>query len=694
MLYQLLFFGLIFVSTFSYGTDQELLQTSDVNKIMKQIFDQHVDKKEITASIIKSSFKVYIDQFDPSRIYLLESEVHPFLQISDSEIARIMDQYKKQQFSEYLDLNTVIQKAIVRAQKARQTLLNQNTFQLFAKSDSSFADGYEDWSDPDLRRTFASQESELNQRNQQALIRFIAVERRRYGDELIKTRLLQVIKLFEKDARAHENQYLFLTDQGQPMSEAEKQNAFTMHVLKSLANSLDAHTTILSSAEASNMRVRLEKEEHGIGIDLKSIEGGRVIVTGIVEGGPAAQSKLIYVKDEILEIDNVAVQNKSANEVMNLIRGKNDSKIHLLLRRSVEENGEVKVKDFNVSLVRGDIAVDEDRVLSDYEKFDNGIIGKIKLDSFYQNDNDVTSENDVRNAINKLRKEGNLRGLIIDLRENSGGFLSQAVKVAGLFITDGVVVISKYFNGEERFYRDMDGKRLYDGPLILLTSKATASAAEIVAQALQDYGVALIVGDEHTYGKGSIQSQTVTENQGTTFFKVTVGKYYTVSGKTPQIQGVKADVVVPSQFVHENIGEEYLDHALKSDVIPDAYKDTLSDISPDLKPWYIRYYMPQIQQREVLWEKVLPDLRKQSAYRIAHNEDFQRFLRGTTEKRMENSKRKDGDLQMEEAVNILKDMIIIESKVRMEGHHQPTNQGKIPVDETPIQQPFFKKNAA
>ena len=167
-----------------------------------------------------------------------------------------------------------------------------------------------------------------------------------------------------------------------------------------------------------------------------------------------------------------------------------------------------------VPLVREEIAVDEDRARWNYEIFDGGIIGKIKLDSFYQGDNGMTSENDVREAIKQLDKQGNLRGLILDLRENSGGFLSQAVKVAGLFITNGVVVISKYFNGEEHFYRDMDGKISYDGPLIILTSKATASAAEIVAQALQDYGVAIIVGDEHTYGKGTIQSQTVTENQG------------------------------------------------------------------------------------------------------------------------------------------------------------------------------------
>ena len=176
-----------------------------------------------------------------------------------------------------------------------------------------------------------------------------------------------------------------------------------------------------------------------------------------------------------------------------------------------------------MKLSLGEIVVDNGRVDVTSQPFGNGIIGIINLHSFYQG-KDISSEEDVRNAIDKLQGQGDLRGLILDLRSNSGGFLSQAIKVAGLFITDGVIVISKYSNGEEKIYRDVDSQVAYDGPLIVLTSKATASAAEIVSQALQDYGVALVVGDEHTYGKGTIQTQTVTDNQSSSYFKVTVGK--------------------------------------------------------------------------------------------------------------------------------------------------------------------------
>lgn len=661
-------FLVIFLFTFIslHASDQELLQPKDINKIMKQIFDQHVDKKEMSSSILKHSFKIYIDQFDPERLYLTQQEVAPFLQLDDASMTKIMNQYHNNQFPEYTDLNQAIQKAIIRSRKMRQEI-EKNQALLFKSSSSYTPDNYEEWRDPDLKRLFVDKESDLKERWKQYIIEFIAKERSRYGDSLILNHQDQTLHLFEKQVSNHENQYLFVNENGQPMNEAEKQNAFTMHVLKALANSLDSHTTVLNSVEAYDMRIRLEKEIEGIGVLLEQKKDGDVLISQLLDKGPAAKSGLVKVNDQILEINGKPVRSESIEHIMEMLRGKNGSKVSLTLQRLVDEGAKKINKTFNIQLTRESIFVNEDRVQSSYETFGNGIIGKIKLDSFYQGENGITSENDVRDAIKKLDKQGNLRGLILDLRENSGGFLSQAVKVVGLFITNGVVVISKYFNGEEHIYRDMDSDRIYDGPLVILTSKATASAAEIVAQSLQDYGVAIVVGDEHTYGKGTIQSQTVTENQGSTYFKVTVGKYYTVSGKTPQIQGVHADIVVPSQFAHENIGEEYLEYPLQQDTITSKFDDKLEDISPNLKPWYLHYYVPTLQHRKALWQNILPILKKNSAYRIAQNKDYQMFLKGSSiTKASQNSQQNFGvdDLQMNEAANIIKDMIILHSKFR------------------------------
>ena len=644
------------------AAEQELLKQSDIGKIMGQIFSQHVDKKDMTATILRNSFKVYIDQFDPERLYLLEEEVRPYLDVSDSDVRRMMEEYKKGEYTEFRLINKTIENAIVRAREIRKSIENSNAAHLFQKSGSFPTDGFEDWSDPDLKVPFAGTTQELSTRIKNSLLRFIASERKRYGSSYVEGREAQTVNLYERQARALENQYLYVHNDGQTMDPAEKENTFSMHVLKALASSLDAHTTVLNPTEAYDMRVRLEKEVQGVGLALQPTPQG-FIVTQFIKDSPAAKSGMVHVKDRLVEVDGKSVQGKNLSQVMEMLSGKSGTTVSLLFKRSVQGRYGPSEVDVPVSLVRADIAINEDRVRWGYEKFDNGIIGKIQLDSFYQSDNGITSENDVKDAIAKLNKLGNLRGLILDLRENSGGFLSQAVKVAGLFITNGVVVISKYFNGEEHFYRDMDGKVSYDGPLIVLTSKATASAAEIVAQALQDYGVALIVGDEHTYGKGTIQSQTVTENKASTFFKVTVGKYYTVSGKTPQIQGVKADVVVPSQFLHENIGEEYLDSALGHDTISPAFKDDLGDIAPNLKPWYMRYYAPTLQDKKELWDRMIPALRKNSQKRISENKNYQLFLKGNAPAGKKETFRPE-DLQMGEATEVMKDMIVMQADMR------------------------------
>lgn len=644
-----------------FASEQELLQSQDINRIMKQIFGQHVDKKEMSASILKSSFKVYIDQFDPKRTYLLDSEVNPFLNLSDADVSHFIDQYQHSEFSEYMLLNDVIQKAILRSRKIRAALEDDNLSHLFQKSEAFSSDGNEEWSDPDLKRSFAANESELTNRIKKELAQFIASERKRFGTSYVEKREVQTVRLYERQARNHENSYLFVNEKGQPMNEAEKQNDFAMHVLKALANSLDAHTTVLNPTEAYDMRIRLEKELQGVGIAIQPSANG-FIITQLVKDGPAAKSGLVGINDILMEVDGTPIRGLSLSKVMEMLRGKSGSKVILVLKRTILVHGMPIEKTVTVPLMREEIAVDEDRAHWSYVTSDGGIIGKVKLDSFYQGDNGITSENDVRKAISELDKQGNLRGLILDLRENSGGFLSQAVKVAGLFITNGVVVISKYFNGEEHFYRDMDGKVSYEGPLIILTSKATASAAEIVAQALQDYGIAIIVGDEHTYGKGTIQSQTVTENQAPTFFKVTVGKYYTVSGKTPQIQGVKADIVVPSQFIHENIGEEYLDYPLKQDLIAPAFHDNLADIAPNLKPWYMHYYSPTIQHKKLFWDRLVPQLKEKSESRMSQNVDYQAFIKGTSPQRR--GKINPEDLQMAEATSIMKDMISLQSHLR------------------------------
>jgi carboxyl-terminal processing protease len=652
------------------ASEQELLGTKDITKIMQQIFDQHLDKKEISTEILKKSLKIYIQQFDPEKIYLLQSEVDPFLEPSQSNLDRDILEYKKDSFPFFKQLNDTIQKAIVRSRNER-ALLEAKKEALLQESKSIKSDQIKGFSN----HHFAKNIEEIRTRLKELTFVYFYEAKRRYGDNFVQRHENKILNLLEKNLRHHEDEYLYVDEHDQVLSEKEQDHLFAMHVLKALASSLDAHTAFYDSSEAYDLKVRLEKELDGVGLMLKEGTKGYEVIR-LIKGGPADKTGQIKLHDQLTEIDGHSVENEELEKVMEMLRGKAGSTVNLVLLRKVYEEGKTTEKRIEVSLQRAQMTLSENRVDVSYEDVGNGIIGKITLHSFYQNDNGISSEKDVREAIKKLDHEGNLRGLILDLRENTGGFLTQAVKVAGLFITNGVVVISKYSNGEQKIYRDMDGKIAYAGPLIVLTSKETASAAEIVAQTLQDYGVAIIVGDEHTYGKGTIQSQTVTGNQTTSLFKVTVGEYYTVSGNTPQVQGVKADVIVPSQFSRERIGEEYVDHPLPPGKISPEFNDKLTDIDPKLKGWYLRYYIPTLQRKVNLWKNMVPNLKKNSEYRIAHNKNYQMFLKQLNGE-SDSSEKEDfddefaafrkvknfgaEDLQMNEAVNILKDMVYLHS---------------------------------
>lgn len=652
-----------------FGQEPDALDFNDIHKVMQQILSQHVSKKAMTQEILSNSFKVYFEQFDPEGIYLLQRDVEPFFQMTQTEMAKAIDNYNQDNYSIYTKLGDVIQNAILRAREIRKEIQENSKSLLEEALNSPIVDM------GDGQRPYATSEKELKARIRSNLVNFLQIEIKHFSEKRVRGFESQIVALYDKQIRSYENQYTLTDNAGKPLSAKEKENLFALHILKALAKSLDAHTAFLDNQEAYDMKVRLEKGFDGIGIAFQESPQG-ILVANIVQDGPAEKDGQVKVGDLLLEIDGTKIGEISFDKAMHLLKGGKNEPIHLVFKRMEKRDALSKIID--VTLKRETIVLDEDRVDVTSEKFGDGIIGRITLHSFYQNDKGITSEKDVREAIRQLKTQGNLRGLILDLRENSGGFLSQAVKVAGIFITNGIVVISKYSNGNEKIYRDMDNKDDYTGPLIVLTSRATASAAEIVAQALQDYGVALIVGDEQTYGKGTIQSQTVTDNKGGSFFKVTVGEYYTVSGKTPQLGGVKADIVVPGPFSKVHLGEEYLDQPIsREDRIPPTYIDPLKDIDPTLRPWYLRYYMPTVQQKFDGWRDEISQLKKNSKQRISANKNYQAFLRLINHKDAEPLKQEltdleeppkknfgSGDLQLTEAYNVIKDMVYLAPQVR------------------------------
>jgi carboxyl-terminal processing protease len=633
--------AIFFVFGFQSGAFQ--LKKEDVRRTMEEMLAYHVEYKEFSSLIARRSLKLYVEQFDPDRVYLLSSEAKPYLEPKDEKIKSVIQKYRQDNLSEYARLNRVIQDSIARSRAYRDELKEE----LIESNETPQIVGgtYLD---------YARNEKELKERIKKQLIRVLWIEKQaNHLSTLNAQQRKKIFALWENRFARIENTYL---------SENKSDHYLCMHVLKAFAKSLDAHTSYYSPEEAYEMRTSLEKQFKGIGVVLRESMDG-IVIHDMIKGGPAERSGKISSGDLLVEINGQTIEGIPYEEVLKRLQSDGKEKIQIGLRRLAGEN---EPQVYRVDLKREKIVLQDDRVQYSFERYADGIIGKISLPSFYESGEGSNCEIEMREALRTLKRQGTLLGLVLDMRENSGGFLNQAVKVAGLFVSSGVIVISKYAHGEMQYLRDLDGRSYYNGPLVILTSKGSASAAEIVAQALQDYGSGIVVGDERTYGKGTIQYQTVTDSGATSFFKVTVGRYYTVSGRSTQIEGVKADIVVPTLYSVLNIGERYLEFPLKNDRIPSAYTDPLTDVDPHHKPWFQKNYLPHLQKKLSVWTQMLSQLHENSAYRLKQNKDYVFFLKVLEQDKGKLSftltaKENWGveDLQMMEAVNILKDMAIM-----------------------------------
>ncbi len=645
---------LLFLTICSFGTPQRL-KKQDVRKTMQEMLAYHVEYKEFSSLLARRSLKLYIQQFDIEKNYLFASEAKTFLDPRDERVQSAVRKYQKDDLSEFAAANQVVQNSIMRARRIRAEVEREL---ILSNENFTYPQG-ESYLD------YARNEDELRNRIRRQLVRLLVLEKK-WNDiaDWTPQDKQKIFALWEKRLGRYETPYLTMDSSGNSIPAETADHYLSLHTLKAMAKSLDAHTSYFSPEEAFEMRASLEKQFEGVGIVLREGISG-VVISDLIKGGPADKSGKITPGDLIVKIDGKSVEGASYEEILTSLQGSGSSMVRIGFNR---KTGKQEMVYYEVDLKREKIVMQDERLQYTFEPYADGIIAKLTLPSFYESGNDSSCEKDIRDALRELRKEGPIYGVVLDMRENSGGFLNQAVKVAGLFISSGVVVISKYSQGEVQYLRDIDGRSYYSGPLVILTSKASASAAEIVAQALQDYGVALVVGDERTYGKGTIQYQTVTDDHASVFFKVTVGRYYTVSGRSTQIEGVKADILVPTFYSAFNIGEKYLEYALKSDRIAPAYVDPLTDVDLRNRAWFQRNYVPHIQKKLSVWNQMLPTLKDNSSFRLKLNKNYQLFL-STLEAQASNRfsptiKQNWGadDLQMNEAVNILKDMIIIQAE--------------------------------
>lgn len=368
--------------------------------------------------------------------------------------------------------------------------------------------------------------------------------------------------------------------------------------LDALSQAYDPHSEYLSKADLKNFSINMGLSLVGIGAMLRT-EDGYAKIESLVPGGPAQTDGRLKVGDRI---SAVAQGNAEFNDVRDMrldkvveqIRGKKGTKVRLLV---IPADAPDPSKRKTIELVRDEIKLKDQEARADIiiKKDENGEpvkLGWITLPSFYadMDKHQKSTTKDVLLLLKRLKKE-NIAGLIVDLRHNGGGSLEEAISLTGLFLKSGPIVQTKGSNGNIVVSSDPDPGIAYSGPLIVLTSRQSASASEIFAAALQDYGRALIVGDKNTFGKGTVQtileigrftSLLGSRSQDDGALKLTIQKFYRVAGGSTQLHGVASDIVLPTLSDLPEYGEGALKNCLPYDEVPKARFTKWSDSSHQL----------------------------------------------------------------------------------------------------------------
>ena len=522
--------------------------------VSKLLEEHHYNAKRLDDGMAKEMLKNYLNALDYNHFFFLQSDIDGFQHFS----TELDEDLILGNIQPALAIYRVFSNRLEQASLAVKDLLQENY--AFVGTDTMVIDRHESpWPATELERRdllrqhvkFELLEERLNKEKPEAAIKTI---NRRY-DTLLRN-------LHETDLDTIAGVYL-----------------------NSLAALYDPHTQYLPPSSAEDFAINMRLSLSGIGAVLESKDGYAKIVS-IVPGGPAALDKRLKVNDRIVSVAQedgpmVDVVDMKLNRVVQQIRGKKGTQVRLRIIPADAPDSSIRSE---ITLIRDEIKLTEQeakaKIITHPSPGGPVRLGYIDLPSFYLDQQGgpagKSSSRDVRKLLGKLQTE-KVAGLILDLRQNTGGSLQEAITLTGLFIDEGPVVQVKDPQGRISVGRDPEHGVAFDGPMVVLVNHSSASASEILAAALQDYGRALIVGDQSTFGKGTVQQLLMLDEllplkhhdaTGVGQLKLTIQKFYRVSGGATQSHGVTPDIVLPSMLDAVKFGENYLPHYLPYDEIP------------------------------------------------------------------------------------------------------------------------------
>ena len=525
-------------------------------RITAQFTRAHYKPVKVDDALSEQIFDRYVKQLDYAKNVFLASDIESFQQYRD-DFDHVIGRGKLDIAFKMYNLN--LERRLQRYEYALSLLEKPFDFTL----DESYEFDRED-------AEFSTTEAELNELWRQK-VKYDALNLTLAGKE------------WEKVQEVLGKRYRYAIKR---LKQSESEDVFQL-VMNSFARVVEPHTSYLSPRNAERFQMEMNLSLEGIGAVLRA-EEDYTVIQSIVNGGPADKSNQLKPKDRIVGVaqdkeDFVDVIGWRLDDVVDLIKGPKGSNVRLqVLPGESDDESSIKV----VSIVRDKIKL-EDRAAKSEVYYENSVeqtgkkLGVIQIPSFYNN-----LSRDVKKEIEKLNAE-KVEGIIVDLRGNGGGSLTEATLLTGLFIDKGPVVQVRDGANRVQVNRDRDGFSYYDGPLTVMVDRYSASASEIFSAAIQDYGRGVIIG-EQTFGKGTVQQH---RNLGRVYdlyekpfgsIQFTIAKFYRINGGSTQHRGVTPDIMFPSMVAPEDWGESKEENALPWDQIAKAHYTKLKDISSDL----------------------------------------------------------------------------------------------------------------
>tara|TARA_B100000676_G_scaffold89176_1_gene88933 strand:+ start:38211 stop:40247 length:2037 start_codon:yes stop_codon:yes gene_type:complete len=557
------------------------------------VSSQHLTRHELDDEISERSLATFIDRLDPMKLYFLQEDIDAF----ESKKTEIDDMLKS---GELQFAHDVFLKYMSRMEESITVVHHL----IDAKHDFTVEEYINtDWDNLEFSKT----REELTERWRKRIkYNFLVLK----GD-----------KTEGEDAR--ERLHRRYSSQLKQMEQTKSDDLLEIF-LTSVTTSYDPHTTYMSPTSSENFEIQMRLNLDGIGAQL-TLEDGYTKVTRIIPGGAADKQGELKTGDRIVSVgqdtegEMQEVIDMKLNDVVSLIRGKPGSTVRLgIIPEESQETKVLTIKRAKIELkdseARGEII---EHNLPGTKKTLR--IGVINLPSFYM-DMDAarkgvkdyrSTTRDCRRIIDEFNEEG-IDGMIMDLSTNGGGSLTEAIDLTGLFIDLGTVVQVKDPSGRVQQYDDRNKGTSYDGPLVVLCSKFSASASEIFAGAIVDHGRGIVVGDSTTHGKGTVQNFL---ELGAQFFsinnppnlgalKITTQQFYRPGGASTQQRGVYSDIILPSITDHLKVSESDLDYPVPFDKVDDQVQEHLG-------------------ARD---EEIIAKLKAASEQRIEKSEDFQKLL--------------------------------------------------------------------